>query len=173
MTFRLLAILLAALCLPPALSAQSASSFDAVAPAMQAFIDKGEAAGVVTLLATRDDVLHLAATGSSDLARSRRLRTDDIFWIASMSKPITAVAIAILADAGKISFDDPIHRYLPEFRDVQVANSGQLVQPSHPMTLRDVLTQSWADPAKGLIWIVMFQRNGKGNPDNSDVRIAF
>ena len=142
MTFRLLAILLAALCLPPALSAQSASSFDAVAPAMQAFVDKGEAAGVVTLLATRDDVLHLAATGSSDLATSRKLRTDDIFWIASMSKPITAVAIAILADAGKISFDDPIHRYLPEFRDVQVANSGELVQPSHPMTLRDVLTHT-------------------------------
>ena len=34
-------------------------------------------------------------------------------------------------------------------------------------------TQSWADPAKGLIWIVMFERDGKGNPDNSDVRIAF
>ncbi len=142
MTFRRLVILLVALCLPPALSAQSASSFEAVAPAMQAFVNKGEAAGVVTLLATRDDVLHLAATGSSDLARSRKLRTDDIFWIASMSKPITAVAIAILADAGKISFDDPIHRYLPEFRDVQVANSSELVQPSHPITLREVLTHT-------------------------------
>ena len=50
----------------PSASAQSARSFDAVAPAMRVFVDKGEAAGVVTLLATRDDVLHLDATGSSE-----------------------------------------------------------------------------------------------------------
>ncbi|MEO5742851.1 MAG: serine hydrolase domain-containing protein [Vicinamibacterales bacterium] len=139
MTFRLLVILVAALCMPSALSAQSTGSFDAVAPAMQAFIDKAEAAGVVTLLATRDNVLHLAAAGSSDLSTGRKMRTDDIFWIASMSKPITAVAIAILVDAGRMSFDDPVDRYLPEFRDLRVANNGELVRASRAITLRDVL----------------------------------
>ena len=77
--------------------------FDAVAPAMQAFVDKGEVAGVVTLLATKDKVLHLGAAGRSDTATGRKMQTDDIFWIASMSKPITAVAIAILVDDGKLS----------------------------------------------------------------------
>ena len=73
----------------------SAGKFDLIAPRMQAFVDKGEAAGIVTLLATKDKVLHLAAVGKTDLAGSRHMRTDDIFWIASMSKPITAVSIAI------------------------------------------------------------------------------
>lgn len=121
MTARLLAILLAALCVPSAVTAQSASSFDAVAPTMQAFVDKGEIAGAVTLLATRDNVLYLGAAGSSDMAAGRKMRTDDIFWIASMSKPITAVAIAILVDDGKIAFDDPIDKYLPEFKQLSPA----------------------------------------------------
>ena len=47
-----------------------------------------------------------------------------LFWIASMSKPITAAAIGILADAGKLSFDDPVERYLPEFHEVEVAGSA-------------------------------------------------
>ena len=100
--FPLLALLLTAIAVPPALSAQT-PAFDAVAPAMQAFVDKGEVAGVVTLLATKDKILHLGAAGRSDSANGRKMRTDDIFWIASMSKPITAVAIAILVDDGKVA----------------------------------------------------------------------
>jgi CubicO group peptidase (beta-lactamase class C family) len=142
MTIRLLAVLLAALCVSPAVQAQTASSFGAVRPAMQAFVDKGEIAGVVTLVATRDTLLHLDAVGSSDLAAGRGMRTDDIFWVASMSKPITAVAVALLVDAGKVSFDDPIDRYLPEFRELKVADGGQLVPLSRAITLRDVLSHT-------------------------------
>ena len=61
-----------------------------------------------------------------------RLRTDDIFWIASMSKPITAVAIAILVDDGKVAFDDPVSKYLPDV----------LPEPAGAITLRDVLTHT-------------------------------
>jgi CubicO group peptidase (beta-lactamase class C family) len=132
MTLRPLAMLLAALCVPLALVAQPAGSFDAVRPKMQAFVDKGEVAGVVTLVATRDTLLHLGAVGSSDTATGRKMRTDDIFWVASMSKPMTAVAIAILVDDGKISFDDPIQKYLPEFQP----------PPSQSITLRDVLAHT-------------------------------
>ena len=81
---------------------------------MQAFVDKGEVAGVVTLLATKDKILHLGAAGRSDTATGRKMQTDDIFWIASMSKPITAVALAILVDDGKVAFDDPVPKYLPD-----------------------------------------------------------
>ena len=98
---------------------------------MQAFVDKGEVAGVVTLLATRDKILHLGAAGRSDTATGRKMRTDDIFWIASMSKPITAVAIAILVDDGKVAFDDPVSKYLPD-----------VPQPAGAITLRDVLTHT-------------------------------
>jgi CubicO group peptidase (beta-lactamase class C family) len=131
MTVRLFALLLALLCLPPAVSAQSADPFADVAPAMQRFVDRGEVSGVVTLLASKDKVLHLAAAGTSDMSTGRKMRGDDIFWIASMSKPITAVAIGILADDGKLSFDDPVFKYLPEFPEA-----------SRAITLRDLLTHT-------------------------------
>jgi CubicO group peptidase (beta-lactamase class C family) len=107
--------------------------FAAVAPRMQEFVDKGEVAGVVTLLATKDRVIHLGAVGRTDLAKDRKMRPDDIFWIASMSKPVTSVCIAILADEGKLSFDDPLAKHLPEFASLSVA---------HPVTLRDVMTHT-------------------------------
>ena len=107
--------------------------FAAVAPRMQEFVDKGEVAGVVTLLATKDRVIHLGAVGRTDLAKDRKMRPDDIFWIASMSKPVTSVCIAILADEGKLSFDDPLAKHLPEFASLAVA---------HPVTLRDVMTHT-------------------------------
>ena len=126
---RLLSLLLAVLCSSLVVRTQSAGRFSAVAPAMQAFVDKGEIAGVVTLVATKDTILHLAAVGKSDLASGRRMRTDDMFWIASMSKPITAVCIGILVDEGKLAFDDPVEKYLPEF-------AGRAI------TIREVLTHT-------------------------------
>jgi CubicO group peptidase (beta-lactamase class C family) len=134
-------IALAALA-PLLVVAQQADRFAAVAPRMQEFVDKGEAAGVVTLVATRDRVIHLAAVGKTDMAKDRKMRTDDIFWIASMSKPITSVCIAILADDGKLSFDDPLAKHLPEFSGLMVAQNGETVKPSRPVTLRDVMTHT-------------------------------
>jgi CubicO group peptidase (beta-lactamase class C family) len=113
--------------------AASPDRFAAIAPRMQEFVDKGEVAGIVTLLATRDRVIHLGAVGRTDLAKDRKMRPDDIFWIASMSKPVTSVCIAILADEGKLSFDDPLAKHLPEFASLSVA---------HPVTLRDVMTHT-------------------------------
>ena len=99
---------------------------------MQEFVDKGEVAGVVTLIATRDKVIHLAAVGKTDIAGDRKMRTDDIFWIASMSKPITSVCIAILADEGKLSFDDRLAKHLPEFAG----------EATRAITLREVMTHT-------------------------------
>src|SRR5215210_3689985 len=89
---------LALIAFPSLAEAQRSAGFDAIAPRMQDFVDKGEAAGVVTLIATKDRILHLNAVGKTDMAKDRRMQTGDIFWIASMTKPITAVCIAVLAD---------------------------------------------------------------------------
>jgi CubicO group peptidase (beta-lactamase class C family) len=124
------------------LRAQQADRFAAVAPRMQEFVDKGEAAGVVTLIATKDRIIHLAAVGKTDMAKDRKMKTDDIFWIASMSKPITAVCVAILADDGKLSFDDPLAKHLPEFAGVLVSQNGETVKPNRAPTLRDVMTHT-------------------------------
>ena len=135
-------IIAVAVLAPLLVVAQQANRFAAVAPRMQEFVDKGEAAGVVTLIATKDRVIHLSAAGKTDLAKDRKMRTDDIFWIASMSKPITSVCIAILADDGKLSFDDPLAKHLPEFAGVAVSQNGETVKPTRPVTLRDVMTHT-------------------------------
>jgi CubicO group peptidase (beta-lactamase class C family) len=121
--------------------------FSAIAPKMQAFVDQGQVAGVVTLVATKDKILHLAAVGQSDLATGRKMQPDDLFWIASMSKPMTAVAVALLVDDGKLSFDDPVGKYLPEFNNLWVTQTSArdqrvLVPAARPITLRDLLTHT-------------------------------
>jgi CubicO group peptidase (beta-lactamase class C family) len=141
-TMTAVAALLVIAVAPGALRAQPADRFAAIAPRMQEFVDKGEAAGIVTLIATKDRIVHLGAVGKTDIAKDRKMRTDDIFWIASMSKPITSVCIAILADEGKLSFDDPLARRLPEFAGLVVNENGRTVQPSRPVTLRDVMTHT-------------------------------
>ncbi|MGA9627071.1 MAG: serine hydrolase domain-containing protein [Bryobacteraceae bacterium] len=135
-------IIAVAVLAPLLVAAQQASRFAAVAPRMQEFVDKGEAAGIVTLIATKDRVIYLDAVGKTDLAKDRKMRTDDIFWIASMSKPITSVCIAILSDDGKLRFDDPLAKYLPEFAGVMVGQNGETVKPVHPITLREVMTHT-------------------------------
>jgi len=99
------------------------------------------------MVATSNSVLHLAAVGQSDLESGRMMKTDDIFWIASMSKPVTAVAVAMLADDGKLAFDDPVAKFLPEFRDMwvageQTAQQRVLLKAARPITLRDLLTHT-------------------------------
>jgi CubicO group peptidase (beta-lactamase class C family) len=133
----LLALLAAGL-----LPAQQTDRFAAVAPRMREFADKGEISGAVMLIANKDRILHLSAVGKTDMAKIHQMRTDDIFWIASMTKPITAVCIAILADDGKLSFDDPLAKHLPEFAGLMVNENGQTVKPARPVTLRDLLTHT-------------------------------
>ena len=127
--------------------ALAADIFAAVPEALQQLVNSNEIPGAVALVATKDRVLHLSAVGVSDLATGRKLKPDDIFWIASMSKPMTSVAVAMLADDGKLSFDDPVEKYLPEFRDLwvageQTAQQRVLMKAARPITLRDLMTHT-------------------------------
>jgi CubicO group peptidase (beta-lactamase class C family) len=127
--------------------ALAADRFAAVPEALQQLVSSNEIPGAVALVATKDRVLHLSAVGESDLATGRKLKPNDIFWIASMSKPMTSVAVAMLVDDGKLSFDDPVEKYLPEFRDLwvageQTAQQRVLVKAARPITLRDLLTHT-------------------------------
>jgi CubicO group peptidase (beta-lactamase class C family) len=83
----------------------------------------------------------------SDLKTGKPLRTDDIFWIASMTKPMTATAILMLQDAGKLSVEDPVEKYLPEFKgqwmiEAQNKDAITLKRPQRAVTLRDLLTHT-------------------------------
>ena len=127
--------------------ARAADPFGAVPVALQGLVDSNEISGAVALVATRDQVLHLSAVGDSNLATGRKLAPDDLFWIASMSKPMTAVAAALLVGDGRLSFDDPVEKYLPEFHGLWVAGAATaeqrvLVPAARPITVRDLLTHT-------------------------------
>jgi CubicO group peptidase (beta-lactamase class C family) len=141
------AVLALNLTAPAQAASPTPDRFAALPAAEQPYVDQGEISGAVMLVADKDRVLHLSAVGKSDLATGRAMKTDDIFWIASMTKPMTAVAVAMLVDEGKISFDDPVEKYLPEFKGqwVEVSRgNGQrvLVPAARPVTVRDLLTHT-------------------------------
>src|ERR1051326_8165789 len=83
--------------------------------AMQRHIDAGDLSGAVTLVTRKGRIAHFEAHGLMDLEMKRPMTKDAIFRLASMSKPITAVAILILMEEGKIRLTDPVSRFLPEF----------------------------------------------------------
>ncbi|MFN9978728.1 MAG: serine hydrolase domain-containing protein, partial [bacterium] len=84
---------------------------------MQKSIDEGSIAGAVTLVAQNGRVLSLEATGLADIAAKKPMTTDSLFWIASMTKPVTALAVLMLQDEGKLSIDAPVEKHLPEFKN--------------------------------------------------------
>jgi CubicO group peptidase (beta-lactamase class C family) len=88
----------------------------AIAAKMEQMIAQGEVPGAVTVVATRDGISHLGVAGHAEAGKRRPLRKDSIFWIASMTKPVTAVAVMMLVDEGKVGIDDKLEKYLPEFK---------------------------------------------------------
>ncbi len=119
----------------------------AAASPLQQFVDDGAIAGAVTLVARRDKIVRLEAVGYADLEKRVPMRTDNLFWIASMTKPITATAVMMLQDEGKLSIEEPVEKYLPEFKGQwMIAEKGKdtltLKHPARPITLRDLLTHT-------------------------------
>lgn len=110
----------------------------AISAAMQKFVEEGQLSGAVTLVARRGHVAHLAAVGQADLAGQRPMAVESLFVIASMTKPITATAVMILQDEGKLSVDDPVTKYIPEFAEARLAGGP----PSRPITLKDLMTHT-------------------------------
>lgn len=105
---------------------------------MQQFVDQKQIAGAVTLVAYRGRVIHLEAVGAADLESNRPMRPDTMFCIASMTKPVTATAVMILQDEGKLSVDDPVSKYVPAFADVALRDG----KPKQAVTLRHCLTHT-------------------------------
>ena len=121
-----------------------------VSNALQPFVESGSLAGAVTVVANKDKVLSLETVGFMDVGAKQAMKTDSLFWIASMSKPITGTALMLLVDEGQVKLDDPIEKYLPEFKELQVAgaNGAELKKPSRLVTVRDVMSHTSGMPFK-------------------------
>jgi CubicO group peptidase (beta-lactamase class C family) len=121
----------------PLLTSCSTPRLQGVGPAMQSAIDSGEIAGAVTVVATKDRILHLQTTGFADVARQNPMRADTVFYIASMTKPVTATAVLMLQDEGKLNVSDPVAKYIPEFAALKTP-SGKAAD----LTIAQLLTHT-------------------------------
>src|SRR5256885_15032262 len=99
------------------------------------------------LVASKDKILDLETVDYCDVNRRDPMATDSLFWIASQSKPLTATALMMLVDEGKVDVDDPVEKFLPEFKGQMViaeqdANHQLLRKPHRPVAVRDILSHT-------------------------------
>lgn len=122
-----------------------------VADMLRPYVERHELAGAVTSIVSKDGFLSLEAVGYADIAAKISMQTDTIFWIASMSKPITATAVMMLVEEGKIRLDDPVSKYIPQFAPaiMSVTPDGSSIQigyPQNPITVRSLLNHTSGMP---------------------------
>ncbi len=108
-----------------------------VGAAMQAMVDQNEISGAVTVVVTKDRTVHLECTGLANVAAKRPMTPDTLFWIASMTKPVTGTAILMLQDEGKLNVNDPVAKYLPEFANLKTPSG----KPAN-LTITQILTHT-------------------------------
>jgi CubicO group peptidase (beta-lactamase class C family) len=117
--------------------------------AVQQQIEAGTISGAVTLVARDARVVHFEAHGLRDVQSQAPMTTDTIFRIASMTKPVTGVAVLMMVEQGKIRLGDPLSRFIPEFKNVKVATPQPAdrarvnsVPASREITIQDLLTHT-------------------------------
>ncbi len=135
MSTKRLAVTLAALAAVTAFAQEP--TLPGVGQAMQDMIAKQEIAGAVTMVVDKTSVVHLETTGFADAAAKRAMTPDTLFWIASMTKPVTGVAVLMLQDEGKLKVSDPVARFLPEFAALKTPSG----KPAN-LTLAQILTHT-------------------------------
>ena len=121
----------------PLLASGASPELPGVSAAMRKSVDNGDIAGAVTVVVTKDKVLHCDATALADIARQEPMTPDSLFWIASMTKPVTAVAVLMLQDEGKLKVTDPVAEYIPEFAGLKTPSG----QPAN-LTIVQLLTHT-------------------------------
>ena len=119
------------------LAAFSGPTLPGIGTAMEEMIAKNEIAGAVTVVVAKDRVPHLETSGFADVAAKRPMAPDTLFWIASMTKPVTGVAVLMLQDQGKLTVSDPVAKYLPEFAGLKTPSG----KPAN-LTLTQILTHT-------------------------------
>jgi CubicO group peptidase (beta-lactamase class C family) len=131
---------------PPTLSQQGTAAISAV---LKDATDRGDVPGVVVAVVNKDGVLHHEAFGRSSTLRNTPMTKDTIFNMASMTKPVTSIAIMMLIDEGKLKLDDEVAKYLPKWKDPLVISTFNEADASYetrpakrPITIRHLLTHS-------------------------------
>ena len=87
---------------------------------MHSFVDNKDFSAIQTAIVKNGKIIHFDSYGYSDISEKKKLERNDIFRIASMTKPIVSLALMILYEEGKFKLDDPVYKYIPEFKNLRV-----------------------------------------------------
>jgi CubicO group peptidase (beta-lactamase class C family) len=130
----------------------SSERLERIASTIQRSVDDGRIAGGVSLVARHGKIAYLKAVGMADRDSKKPIRTDSIFRICSMSKPITSVAVMMLYEEGRFTLNEPVSDFLPEFKNMKVLDPpwpqdktsppGALVDAKRPITIFHLLTHT-------------------------------
>lgn len=167
---RIVALLIALVISAGLARAQNGAAIDAV---LRAAVEAKDVPGVVALVTNRDRVLYVGAFGVADVSTGRALTSDALFRIASMTKPVTSLALMQLVEQGKVRLDDPADKYLPElvglkvFQSFDAASGEYTLRPATKRpTLRQFLTHTsgLAYPFTSEIWRDFKPKAGESYP---------
>ena len=135
-------------------------------------VDKGMVAGIETAIMRRGQLVHHAAYGKRDIESNKSLKTNDLWRIYSMSKPIVSVGLMMLYESGKFQLNDPLHKYIPAFKDVQVYLGGGKTAPvKNHMKVVDILRHTsglgygWSG---GYVDTMYYMANARGVKNNEE-----
>ncbi len=125
----------------------SSERLQRIRPFMQAYVDQNKLAGLITMIARRGKVVHFERFGLRDKATQKPMQSDTIFRLYSMTKPIISVALMMLYEEGRFQLDDPIAKFIPAFKNLQVlvhaSDRGLTVTaPRREVSIRHLLTHT-------------------------------
>lgn len=133
----------------PLLAGSSAESSNQIDQVLREAVKEGKLPGVAAMVAVGDHVVYQGASGNRDTVKNILMTIDSIFRIASMTKPITAVAVMQLVESGRVKLDEPAATYLPELSRVQVlaeldsaTGKPKFRPPKTPPTVRQLLSHT-------------------------------
>ena len=133
----------------PEMQGVSSEKLELLNETMHSFVDNNDISAIQTAILKNGKLIHFDSYGNSDISEKNTLKNDDIFRIASMTKPIISVGLMMLHEEGKFELDDPVYKYIPEFKNVGILDkfftkdSTFTTKPTKKkITIRNLLTHT-------------------------------
>ncbi len=120
----------------------SSERLERILPAVKRYVDEGKLSGVITLVSRQGKVVHFESCGLRDEEAEKAMERDTLVRIYSMTKPIAAVGLMMLHEEGAFQLNDPVAKFIPEFRGLKVLEDGEEVEPKRKMTVHHLLTHT-------------------------------
>ena len=133
----------------PEMQGVSSEKLELLNETMHSFVDNNDISAIQTAILKNGKLIHYDSYGSSDISEKSTLKSDDIFRIASMTKPIVSVGLMMLHEEGKFELDDPVYKYIPEFKNLSVQKRKKIKPAKNHIKVIDLLRHSAGFNFKG------------------------